>query len=94
MPINLIGSLPESLTQGLLVGKLLVSGLGVMTVVRMINNNDSNTVDTNLTSNDNDNENTIHTHSITTPRALLRGGVLRGILIGNVVLNRTYEHFL
>ena len=28
-PLNLIGSLPESLTQGLLVGKLLVGGLGV-----------------------------------------------------------------
>ena len=26
---NLIGSLPESLTQGLLIGKLLVGGLGV-----------------------------------------------------------------
>ena len=26
---NLIGSLPESLTQGLLVGKLLIGGLGV-----------------------------------------------------------------
>ena len=29
MSINFIGSLPESLTQGLLVGKLLVGGLGV-----------------------------------------------------------------
>ena len=28
-PYNLIGGLPESLTQGLLVGKLLVGGLGV-----------------------------------------------------------------
>ena len=28
-PYNFIGSLPESLTQGLLVGKLLVGGLGV-----------------------------------------------------------------
>ena len=28
-PCNFIGSLPESLTQGLLVGKLLVGGLGV-----------------------------------------------------------------
>ena len=28
-PLNLIGGLPESLTQGLLVGKLLVGGPGV-----------------------------------------------------------------
>ena len=28
-PYNCIGSLPESLTQGLLVGKLLIGGLGV-----------------------------------------------------------------
>ena len=27
--MNFIGSLPESLTQGLLIGKLLVGGLGV-----------------------------------------------------------------
>ena len=30
-PLNFIGSLPESLTRGLLVGKLLVGGLGVAT---------------------------------------------------------------
>ena len=30
-PLNFVGSLPESLTQGLLVGKLLVGGLGVYT---------------------------------------------------------------
>ena len=30
MSINFIGSLPESLTQELLVGKLLVGGLGVL----------------------------------------------------------------
>ena len=30
----MIGSLPESLTQGLLVGKLLVGGLGVLSRVR------------------------------------------------------------
>ena len=30
-PLKFIGSLPESLTQGLLVGKLLVGGLGVFT---------------------------------------------------------------
>ena len=29
-PNNCIGSLPESLTQGLLVGKLLIGGLGVI----------------------------------------------------------------
>ena len=29
-PLNLIGGLPERLTQGLLVGKLLVGGLGVL----------------------------------------------------------------
>ena len=28
-PYNFVGSLPESFTQGLLVGKLLVGGLGV-----------------------------------------------------------------
>ena len=28
-PLNFIGSLPESLTQGLLIGKLLIGGLGV-----------------------------------------------------------------
>ena len=27
--MNLIGSLPESLTQGLLIGKVIVGGLGV-----------------------------------------------------------------
>ena len=30
MSVEFIGSLPESLTQGLLVGKLLVGGLGVI----------------------------------------------------------------
>ena len=30
MSINLIGGLPESMSQGLLVGKLLVGGLGVI----------------------------------------------------------------
>ena len=30
LPINFTGSLPESLTQELLVGKLLVGGLGVV----------------------------------------------------------------
>ena len=29
-PLNFIGGLPESLTQGLLIGKLLVCGLGVL----------------------------------------------------------------
>ena len=29
-PLNLIGSLPESLPQGLLIGKLLIGGLGVV----------------------------------------------------------------
>ena len=31
-PLNFIGSLPESLTQGLLIGKLLIGGLGVADV--------------------------------------------------------------
>ena len=32
-PLNCIGGLPESLTQGLLVGKLLIGGLGVLLLV-------------------------------------------------------------
>ena len=35
-PYNLIGSLPESLTQGLLIGKLLIGGLGVIVIVIVI----------------------------------------------------------
>ena len=34
-PYNFIGSLPESLTQGLLVGKHLIGGLGVMKLLSM-----------------------------------------------------------
>ena len=34
--MNLIGGLPESLTQGLLVGKLLVGGLGVSVTTTII----------------------------------------------------------
>ena len=36
MSINFIGSLPESLTQELLVGKLLVGGLGVRNASLML----------------------------------------------------------
>ena len=35
-PYNCIGSFPESLTQGLLVGKLLVGGLGVSLTGKLI----------------------------------------------------------
>ena len=40
-PLNLIGGLPGRLTQGLLVGKLLVGGLGVSKkeIKRIINSN-------------------------------------------------------
>ena len=34
MSINCIGNLPESLTQELLIGKLLVGGLGVLQVLK------------------------------------------------------------
>ena len=49
-PLNFIGSLPESLTQGLLVGKLLVGGLGVFAYLHCDNNNenDNSYNDTNI----------------------------------------------
>ena len=36
MSVEFIGSLPESLTQGLLIGKLLIGGLGVLIVVPIL----------------------------------------------------------
>ena len=57
MPINLIGNLPERLTQELLVGKLLVGGLGVAARSALAPNNNNNNNNNNSNSNNNNNNN-------------------------------------
>ena len=42
-PLNLIGSLPESLTQGLLIGQVLIGGLGVLITILVTNSLESET---------------------------------------------------
>ena len=66
-PLNCIGSLPESLTQGLLRGKLVVGGLGVIVAEPNTHNTNTNSNhNTNDTNTDNNNHNNSNDNNTTT----------------------------